>query len=37
MGVRDPLEAATAYAFKLLGFDVRTNVYEKIGQDKTWR
>jgi len=34
-GVRDPLEAATAYAFKLLGFDVRTNVYEKnrAGQD----
>ena len=28
-GVRDPLEAATAYAFKLLGFDVRTNVYGK--------
>lgn len=24
--VRDPLEAAVAYAFKLLGFDVRTNV-----------
>ena len=34
-GVRDPLEAATAYAFKLLGFDVRTNVYGKnrAGQD----
>jgi hypothetical protein len=34
-GVRDPLEAATAYAFKLLGFDVRTNEYEKnrAGQD----
>ena len=33
--VRDPLEAATAYAFKLLGFDVRTNVYGKnrAGQD----
>jgi len=33
--VRDPLEAATAYAFKLLGFDVRTNEYEKdrAGQD----
>jgi hypothetical protein len=33
--VRDPLEAATAYAFKLLGFQVQTNVYEKnrAGQD----
>ncbi|MFP3234229.1 MAG: ankyrin repeat domain-containing protein [Sulfolobaceae archaeon] len=33
--VRDPLEAATAYAFKQLGFQVRTNVYEKnrAGQD----
>jgi len=34
-GVRDPLEAATAYAFKLLGFKVSTNVYGKnrAGQD----
>jgi len=33
--VRDPLEAATAKAFELLGFQVQTNVYEKnrAGQD----